>query len=115
LDDSKNDVLTDKVLKKDPKKVKEPSVKKFPKKRLPQEINVEAVFLKGKRGIIMKDPTDGYMYCKNHGVANKMYWRCKWYRRHKCKATAVTCGFKLTAKSNPHNHPVITGRIEDDL
>ena len=73
-------------------------------------MNVDAVFVKGSRGkAMLKDPTDGYTYMMNRVISNKMYWRCRWYKHYKCKATAVTEGFKLTTRCNEHNHPVIAG------
>ena len=66
---------------------------------------LEAIFMKNKRGIILKDPVEGFEYYKNKFQHNKWSWSCRWKRQLKCRATCATQGFYLVSRGPfPHNH-----------
>ena len=76
-------------------------------KNLEKLEGVEAVFMRNRKGTILKDPIQGFMYMKCNSTGTKSFWRCRWGRQLKCKATAITEGFYLTARGGaPHNHSV---------
>ena len=67
----------------------------------------EAIFktLKKKKGTILKDPVEGFEYCRGKYKSNKWFWRCRWMKQLKCKATCATQGFYLVSRGPiPHNH-----------
>ena len=83
----------------------EDAPKPFKRRHTKAPEGLEAVFMKNKRGTILKDPVEGFEYYKNKFQHNKWSWSCRWKKQLKCKATCATQGFYLVSRGPfPHNH-----------
>ena len=75
---------------------------------------VEAVWLKGKKGTLLKDPVEGFVYARNTTKGGSItFWRCRWRQQLKCKGTAKTDGFYLVSRYHTHNHSPTANPIAD--
>nr|CAD2136316.1 unnamed protein product [Meloidogyne enterolobii] len=56
---------------------------------------------------------DGFIYvkCKN-GPDNKRYWRCEFWRSHKCNGFAVTDSDNMVTVTKQHDHERSPNRVE---
>ncbi|KAL7070532.1 hypothetical protein ACQ4LE_010643 [Meloidogyne hapla] len=56
---------------------------------------------------------DGFIYvkCKN-GPDNKRYWRCEYWRSHKCNGFAVTDSDNMVTVTKQHDHERSPNRVE---
>uniref|UniRef100_A0A914MXX1 FLYWCH-type domain-containing protein n=1 Tax=Meloidogyne incognita TaxID=6306 RepID=A0A914MXX1_MELIC len=56
---------------------------------------------------------DGFIYvkCKN-GPDNKRYWRCEFWRSHKCNGFAVTDSENMVTVTKQHDHERSPNRVE---
>ena len=83
----------------------EDAPKPFKRRHKKAPEGLEAVFMKNKRGTILKDPVEGFQYIKDKFKGNKWFWKCRWVRQLKCKGTCATQGFCLVSRGPyPHNH-----------
>ena len=69
--------------------------------------NIDATFLKGKRGgSILVDP-EGYHYEKNSSgtpSSGLFYWRCRTHYSYGCRSRAITKGTTLMQTTGTHDH-----------
>ena len=91
--------------KRKPKKIDDASKPSNKRRHTKAPEGLEAVFVKNKRGTILKDTDEGFEYYKNQFKNNKWFWSCRWKRQLKCRATCATQGFYLVSRGPfPHNH-----------
>ena len=77
-------------------------------------MQVEAKFLRSLRGHAVLKDADGFHYVRTKARGEKNYWRCRRFRKHKCKVQAITDGFYITQIFREHTHKVEIDLDEDD-
>ena len=71
-------------------------------------------FIESKYGNAILKDTKGYFYLVNNRAkkCDKIFWKCREYKKLKCYAKATTTGVYVSEWRGEHNHPPVPrGRV----